>query len=376
MESVTRLVERHAELATGQPTERIAEVPRALAVTATYLLSEEGRKASLLAGSNGRALQDLKIHVPANRLHLVSVDKHGVARLKLRPRYELDDVQPVVRIDAPPTYDAPPGLDDLFRAAARNHELERAFTAERTAERSKRRESARDSREQLAQAFLADPAQRALAHPAPSPRRCLLQAERGRVLFDVTSDEGLAKQVPAEAHRRFRADLRARDEQNLQQRAAQLAVHEEKKRFIADWIAAHGTEEQRVRQAAGVLPMAEAVEAIADHEFTALAERPIYRRDGPERLQAYLRRQTGDVDVVVAPADLVLLSTNAVKATAEQWAVVQEIQAAVPDARVTLREHRLSSKRHSRVPALVIFGVLVSKRVGPFVVRREYGVSE
>jgi hypothetical protein len=376
MESVTRLVERHAELATGQPTERIAEVPRALAVTATYLLSEEGRKASLLAGGNGRALQDLKIQVPANRLHLVGVDKQGVARLKLRPRYELGDDQRVTRADAAPTYDAPPSLEELFRAAARNHELERAFSAERTAERSKRRESARDSREQLAQAFLADPAQRALAHPAPSPRRCLLQAERGRVLFDVSSDEGLAKQVPAEAHRRFRADLRARDEQNLQQRAAQLAVHEEKKRFIADWIAAHGTEEQRVRQTAGVLPMAEAVDAIADHEFASLADRPIYRRDGPERLQAYLRKQTGDVDVVVAPADLGLLNTNAVKATAEQWAMVQEIQAAVPDARVTLREHRLSSKRHARVPALVIFGVLVSKRVGPFVVRREYDARD
>jgi hypothetical protein len=35
--------------------------------------------------------------------------------------------------------------------------------------------------------------------------------------------------------------LRARREENLRQRAEQLALHEEKKRLIAEWIAAHGT---------------------------------------------------------------------------------------------------------------------------------------
>src|SRR6185436_5414480 len=72
---------------------------RTLTVTATYLLSEAGRKASLLAGSDGRALQELQIQVPAHRLHLVSVDIDGVARLKLRPRYQVDGVGAVTRID-------------------------------------------------------------------------------------------------------------------------------------------------------------------------------------------------------------------------------------------------------------------------------------
>ena len=77
-----------------------------LAVTATYLLSEEGRNASLLSGGNGRALQEVTLHVPANRLHLVAVDANGRAHLKLRPRFSLNDEQRVVKIDAPPTYDA------------------------------------------------------------------------------------------------------------------------------------------------------------------------------------------------------------------------------------------------------------------------------
>ena len=72
---------------------------RTLTVTATYLLSEEGRKASLLAGGDGRAVQELRIEVPASRLHLVSVDANGVARLKLRPRYQSDDERGVIRLE-------------------------------------------------------------------------------------------------------------------------------------------------------------------------------------------------------------------------------------------------------------------------------------
>jgi len=59
--------------------------PRTLRVTATYTLPESGRKASLLAGGNGRADQTIDLDIPGNRLHLVTVDADGHARLKLRP---------------------------------------------------------------------------------------------------------------------------------------------------------------------------------------------------------------------------------------------------------------------------------------------------
>ena len=110
--------------------------------------------------------------------------------------------------------------------------------------------------------------------------------ERGRLLFDVSTYHGRAKEVPPEAHRRFRADLRAKDERNRHDRAEQLALHEEKKRFIAEWVAANGTDEQKVRQAAGMLPMAEALEGITDQEFAVNGSLPVYTRDGAERLQA------------------------------------------------------------------------------------------
>jgi hypothetical protein len=348
------------------------ETARLLAVTATYLLSEEGRKASLLGGGDGRAIQQMSIQVPTSRLHLVTVDDEGVALLKLRPRYERDGEQRVIRTDAPPTYDSPPSLEDLYREAARNHELERAYHQQRTAVRTERRETQRQFRAQLAQTFMSDRAQRALVHPAPSPKRCYLTAERGRVLFDVNTDEGIAREVPPEAHRRFRADLRARREQNLHQRAEQLALYEEKKRLIAEWIAAHGTPEQRGRQAAGVLPMAEAIEAMTDEAFVVIGDRPRYLRDGAERLQAHLRQSPQYANAVVTTADLVVTSKNAAQATAAQWALVQELQAALPDATIVLRVHRLTWKHDSQAPTLTINGVLVTRKVGPFTLRREY----
>src|SRR5438132_8525446 len=107
----TRLREDTPPVPAASPS---SQAVRTLAVTAVYGLSEQGRKLSLLSGGDGRAVQQLTIHVPPNRLHLVSVDAEGVARLRLRPHYELDTNQQVVRTDATPTYDAPPDIETLF----------------------------------------------------------------------------------------------------------------------------------------------------------------------------------------------------------------------------------------------------------------------
>ena len=339
-------------------------------------LSEEGRKTSLLAGGDGRAVQELAVEVPTNRLHLVSVDANGVARLKLRPRYQLDGEQRVVRIDSAPTYDAPPEVDDLFREAARNHQLERAYQTQRSAAKSKRREADQERRAVVAQVFLSDPTQRAIAHPPPTPKRCYITLEHGRMLFDASTDFAPAREVPLEAHRRFRADLRARRERNQQERGAQLALHEEKKRVIAEWIAAFGSPEQQSRYAAGVLPLEEAIEAMTDRAFVALEDRPRYAHDGVAHLQAYLRRSPEHADLIVTRDDLVVTSANAEKMTAGQWALVNEVQRPIPEATVTLRVHKLAWKRDLQVALPTIFGVLVTQRVGPFTLRREYSLPE
>src|SRR5262245_11313719 len=81
------------------------DATRTLPVLAEYRLSEAGRKASLLTGGDGRSEQRLKVAVAVTRLHLVHVDGHGVARLKLRPQFKLNADQRVVKIKLAPVYD-------------------------------------------------------------------------------------------------------------------------------------------------------------------------------------------------------------------------------------------------------------------------------
>ena len=96
-----------------------------------------------------------------NRLHLVKVDTQGRARLKLRPRFELNGDQRVIRIDALPTYDSPPTLDDLCREAGRKRDLERQH------------------RDEIAEAVLKDPTRRPIRRPSPTPFKSL-RTLRGR----------------------------------------------------------------------------------------------------------------------------------------------------------------------------------------------------
>lgn len=348
---------------------------RTLTVKAVYLLSQTGRKASLLNGGDGRAVQEIDVEVPANRLHLVDVDAQGKARLKLRPRYDVKPDGRVALIDSPPTYDRPPSLDELFLAAAKNHELERAYMGQ-GGERARRREALRDVRTQLAEMFLANPEQRALMHPPPQPTRCYLDSPQGRILFDAKRDEGPARDVPAQAHKRFQADERVRRERNLHDRTKRLALHEEKTKYIADWIAANGTPDQQQRHAAGLLALPEAIDAIADEAFAALNEWPLYVRNGPALMQAHVRRYPEYELAVITERDLAVEDADALQASAAQWARTQEARAIFPDATVTLRTHRLTWRRHPEAPVLTLYGLLVVRTIGPFVVRREFAVPQ
>lgn len=373
MDTVTAFAPRRSDVHAAVGVAAAPDAQKALAAAAVYRLSEEGRKASLLAGGDGRAVQQRTVDVPVNRLHLVSVDFDGVARLKLRPRYEIDSSQSVRRIDDVPTYDAPPSIDDLFRDAARNHQLEQKYEAERRAAKARSREAAYERRDKIAQAFLADPTQRALVHPTPTRERCYLDAGNGRrIPFDARIGDGAAREVPAEAHRRFRADLRARRDRGLQDRSSQLALHEEKKRIVAAFIAEHGTADQRTRHEAGVLSMREAVEAIADRTFAALGDRPQYARDGVEALQAHLRQIPEYAEVVVMARDLLITASDMEYLSAPQWALINEYRALLPDATVVMRLHKIAWRRDPRIALPPEFGVLVTQRVEPFTLRREY----
>jgi hypothetical protein len=70
------------------------------------------------------------------------------------------------------------------------------------------------------------------------------------------------------------------------------------------------------------------------------------------------------------------VGADATAASAGQWSIIQQLQARLPDADVTLREHRLSWRRDATLPGLAVHGVLVTRQVGPFILRREFAVPE
>ena len=375
MDTATVSVLRRPELVTADGVTKTDAVQK-LTVKAIFLLSEGGRKSSLLAGGDGRELQAIDVDVPANRLHLVVVDPDGKARLKLRPRYDVRPDGRIVQISTPPVYDRAPTIDELFLAAAKNHELERAFAAQGSGRRARTKATLHEVKLQLAETFLATPEQRARVHPPPEPKRCWLDGPQGRVLVDANRDEGIVREVPAEAYRRYRADQRVLRDRNSQERKRRLAVRDEKTRIVAEWIAANASPDQQDRQAEGLLPFHEAREAIADKMFEALRDWPRYVRNGTEVMQAHLRRYPEYNDAVITERDLAVSDDNATQASAAQWALAQEARALLPDATVTLRSHRLTWRGHPEAPAITLYGLLVVRTFGPIVLRREFVVPQ
>lgn len=352
-------------------TDGLRAVPgvQTLTATAIYHLSETGRKALLLAGGNGKGVQRQPVQVPITRLHLIAVGVSGQAKLKLQPRFERVDGR-IVRHDAPPVYDAPPTLEDLLREAAKNYELSREYRSDR----AQARDAFLERRIVIAQTFLEDLTQRAMMFPPPNPARCFLNTADGRVLFDSRVDTGLARDVPREAYRRFRSDVRAKRERGKQENARTVAQHEEKKRVIAEWVAQKGTEDQRRRHEAGALPVAEVIDALAHEAFASVADVPRHPLDGAERLQRHLRAITGRSDLLVPSTELAIVGSDVAEATAAEWAVMHLLKSRLPDADVVLREHRLSWRRDPSLPSLCVYGVIATRRVGPFVLRREFAV--
>jgi hypothetical protein len=194
--------------------------------------------------------------------------------------------------------------------------------------------------------------------------------------FDIKKDEGPARLVPPEAYRRWRADLHIRKAWRKRETAAQIASHEHKLRVVADWIQRYGTLQQQARHAAGVLPIEEAIEAMTDQAFVAGDAFERYVFDGARDLQQRLRQLPQYGAVVVNAKDITVFGTDAVKATEAQWALVQQLQQVFPDATVTLREHRIAWRGDPHAPAVTRYGVIVTRKVGLFDLRREYAAPD
>jgi hypothetical protein len=73
---------------------------------------------------------------------------------------------------------------------------------------------------------------------------------------------------------------------------------------------------------------------------------------------------------------VIVTSGNAETMTASQWATVGRIRSLVPDATAVLRIHNVCWKKDRTIAVGPFFGVLVTQRVGPFTLRREFAVDD
>jgi hypothetical protein len=141
------------------------------------------------------------------------------------------------------------------------------------------------------------------------------------------------------------------------------------------WVAEHGTPDQQARLAAGLLPPSEVREAMADDAFRALADRPRYTHDGVEQMRAHVQQWTGRTRHHVTERDFVVFGHPVSTVTNRQWALLQEIRAAVPDAHLALHLREFIWRRDPGVPRLTRLTLVVTKTIGPMLLRREYLVS-
>jgi hypothetical protein len=111
---------------------------------------------------------------------------------------------------------------------------------------------------------------------------------------------------------------------------------------------------------------------MAGRVFAPLADRARYASDGVTRIQETLsKRGVTERETSVSTADVAVTSTTAETLTASQWAAIKEIRNISPDATVVLRMHTVSWKKDPTV-AVPCFGILVTQRLGPFTLRREF----
>src|SRR5215203_5031142 len=171
-------------------------------------------------------------------------------------------------------------------------------------------------------------------YPPPSKRRCQVMTDRGPVHFDAKRDMGVARQVPLEAFRRFDNDVRISHGQGADQRSRNLAKHAQRQQMMYDWIAVHGSDDQRERLSAGVLPFKEFVDALTEVTFRPLSQLTPYETDGAARMQEQIRQLPGHADAIVTRTDVSVVTRLLPTASAIQWSLVNEIRSVIPDAQV------------------------------------------
>lgn len=318
-----------------------------------YLLSDEGRKRLLLRHGDGRREQVFYGTPSDSDIELFKIDSHNRVSLDLRTAYlsgivvgtawhiELDE-NSAETSSANILWDIVPTWDDLIGFArtaaihaARLEEEHDRLANEQTAER-----------EAVGAAFLANPDARAD------------QIQEKTVIVDgyhFWRNEWESDPVVKEALARA-----ARDTE--EQRAAN-------RRTLAAYIENSGSDNQRQRLAAGLLPWQEAYDYMETELYMPLWGIPEYQRFTPEEVCKCV--ETGFLGEPCKPK---FKSVDATELTAEEWDRLSQIKALVPNATFQLREHQADCMAF--VPPMIRRGVIVKIAVDNLRFKREFALYE
>lgn len=154
---------------------------------------------------------------------------------------------------------------------------------------------------------------------------------------------------------------------NVEARKRLAADHEETKKAnreqLADWIARHGTDNQRQRLIAGLLPWQEAFDCADEAFFEPLASFALHERIEP-----------GKVCICFDQCEVKFQSIDSAELTAEEWELFARIKAAAPDAEFRVREHRAECV--TRDEPLVRRSVVVKFKLGALSFKRQLSLSK
>jgi hypothetical protein len=310
-----------------------------------YLLSEQGRRDSLKKGGNAQRIQEVTGTVANADLECFSVDLEGNVSFDLAGEFDFME-QPSrdfpsnkgrwVRkgegyIVEEVQWDVVPSWEDLVAIARqfkRDHDQSAAYQAEQLKET-----------EAIGNAFLKDPNARATT------------VAKDHVVIDGRRFEGFTPVVNT-ARKRWQRD---QDELKKANRAT-----------LAEWVGQHGTENQRQRLAAGLLPWQEAYEAAENYLFAPAAAFQLYQRFEIEDICLCVRM--GD-DF----CDPKFQSVDATELTADEWEQFARIKSALPGAQFQLREHRAQCK--SAENPEMRRGVIVKFTMGQLTFKREFALT-
>jgi hypothetical protein len=339
-----------------------------LIATITFAYDEAGRKADLLTGGNGREDQSRTGPIEHSDLNLFNVSDKGqisqsLLNLGIKPETHWQYPLNITgwgyhRFSTAQTWDSLLGY-------LRNVESIRAAIKAEYAE--KRRVAAEEQAAKDAphiEAFLAD--NQLLARDIYGSNLTLPDG------YNLKETSPRFQEVRDEANRRMEARKAANQAEAKRRTQAKLEQ-------IATFVAEHGTQNQKERFAADLLPEGEILGLMEAEAFKPFSGLPLYDVIEDEEVRATCSESCKCHDSYDSDdsCSIDYDSDDAETLTAEEWEAFKKIQAIKPEAKITLRRHVGKCKDRDCDPAegegiIRRNGFYVKLTIGAFTFNREF----